>query len=190
MLREVEASVRKGIEELGAKEWEWVLTACSCLLRAQKGRCSNVTAAWFERGSTGSSRMALVMVGRVADEAERRRCGRIAFARYEGGDAGVLRGAAGCELGRKVKNDVDWEFVCRLSRLGKNVGVEVLWTVSASEMEKVPRKIAERVLEESGEHCEQLVAVCEQSLAMEVAGGADKVADVAERDEWFAPHPG
>ena len=39
------------------------------------------------------------------------------------------------------------------------------------------------MLAECGEHCEQLVAVCEQSRAMEVAGEADKVATVAERDE-------
>ena len=189
-LREVEELVGGRIEELGTKEWESVWTSCNCLVRAAKGRSSKVTAAWFEGGGTASARLALVVVGRVEDDAERRKCARTVFARYEGGDTLVLRGVAGWEFVLGRTDDVDWEFVCRLSRLGKKAGIEILWAMHASEIGEVPSRIAERVLQEGEEHCEQLVAVCERSRAMEVAGEAEKVATVAERDEWFAPHPG
>ena len=188
MLWELEELVSWRIEELGSREWEFVSTLCSCLVRAGKGKSSNVTSGWFERSVISSSRMGLVMLGRIDDDAERRRCARVAFGRYEGGDARVLRGAAGCELIRRTKDDVDWELVYRLSRLGRRAGVEILWSAHASEIGRVPRRIAERVLRESEKHCEQLVVVCEQGRAMEMAGGADKIATVAERDGWFAPH--
>ena len=107
------------------------------MVRAAKGRSVRVTAAWFEAGVTASPRMSLVMVGRVEDDAERRECVRMVFARYEGSDMQVLRGAAGCEFVRGLVGDVDWEFVCRLSRLGKKAGMEILWRVHASEIGRV-----------------------------------------------------
>ena len=51
---------------------------------------------------------------------------------------------------------------------------------------EVPRSVAASVLDDCGNCCAQLVAVCEQALAVEVAQRASRVGLVADSGRWFA----
>ena len=190
VLSELAEVVGDRMESLRANEWEALLRLCNCVEVGARSNRANLTKAWFERGMGLSARMAVVLLGRIEDALERRKCGRMVFAKYEGSDIHVLRGAANCELLQGQTEDMDWDFVCHLSRLGKRAGVELLWYLPASEIASVPRMVTESVLNRCEEHCEQLLAVCERGRSMEVASSAEKVATVAERDKWFAPHFG
>ena len=189
VLGQLRREVSTRLEELSAAEWELVLTSCNNISRAATSRVRQIGPEWFGKPPAPGPRMALVMIGRLEERAERRRWAATLFSNYQGGDGLVLQGVAAEELVWGQTEEPNWELVYHLSKRARKDEVEVLWSVSGSDILKVPKEIATRVLEECEEHCGQLVAICERSYGMGIAGEANKVSTVAERDRWFATHP-
>ena len=187
MLAELGRTVAEAVDSLSAEEWARLSTYFGCIGMAAGIRRPTLESAWFEGRRELSPRMALLLLERVTDGAERRRLARRAFGRYVGGDARILRGAAEFEIGDDGMKGIDWDFVVHLSTVAKKSGLEFLFTMNWSDVLRVPAVVAGSVLKDCEKHCGQLIAMCENSYSMEVAVEAERVSAVADREDWFAP---
>ena len=80
---------------------------------------------------------------------------------------------------------IDCDFIQHLSKSARRAGIRVLFPEPKSLPSKMPEATAKKVLSDCGNHCEQLVAICEQAYATTVAKVAPKVAQLADSDGWF-----
>ena len=83
-------------------------------------------------------------------------------------------------------DDIDWEFVKRLSALARANGIGYLFSHRyARQQINVPLNVAEYVLENCHLHNSQFVSLCERAFRSHVAQGAKRVSSVAEEEMWF-----
>ena len=187
VLAELGRTVSEAVDGLSAEEWARLSKYFRCIGVAARRRRPTLEDAWFEGGRDLSPRLALLLLERVADGAERRRLARRAFGRYVGVDASILRGAADFEIGDDGIEGIDWDSVVHLSTVAKRSGLEFLFSMNWSDVLRVPADVAGSVLKDCEKHCGQLIAMCENTYSMRVAGEAERVSAVADREDWFAP---
>ena len=178
------------MKRLDSTDWQRLWSLLRRGRRAATSLLSGLDQAWFDRAGELDPRMALAIVERVEDERERRRLTRRLFGVYEGTDQFILWYVANCENVDGGWSDVDWKFVSHLSMRAKRAGIEGLLGLRAdgSHTVEIPKDVAVDVLHNCGRHCTQFVALCEHAYSMALAKTARKVAELAEEDEWFAPH--
>ena len=177
--------------ELSRTDWTRVCSMIDALAWALMGRGAPAGPAKFPVGRLDieSPRLAYLLLGRCDDAEEMRNLGRACFGDYGGEDVEVIHGAARTELvggdGARNLREIDWEYIKGLSRQARRIGTTLAMPLYGTGPLEVPRSVAASVLDDYGNYCAQLVAVCEQALAMEVAQGARRVGDVADIGRWF-----
>lgn len=173
-------------------KWMRLCSMMDALAWALMGNGSPAGSAKFpvEKLGIDSPRLAYLLLGRCESNEEVRRWGRACFADYGGEDVEIVHGAARTEFaadrGAGIAQEIDWQYLKRLSSHARGIGTTLAMPLYGSGPLAVPRSVAASVLDDCGEYCAQLVAVCEQALAMEVAQGAGRVGHVADVGRWFA----
>ena len=189
VLVELKPIIEPMIDGLDARGWSRLWSSLTCIARAATSRRPALTEAWFDEAGLLSPRFALTAVGRVDGESVQRRLSRRVFSDYVGTDQRVIQQALGYEFVRSEPDEVDWDFVSKLSKLAKRSGVDTLFAMHRMHSWNVPEDTAETVLSDCENHCAQFITICERVYSMGVARRASKVATMSERDHWFAPHP-
>ena len=172
------------VEGMSGEEWS-ELRECFMSIASAAGKARpGVTAEWCAGNSYRSARVAVLLSNRVYEFGARRRVSRQLLKGYTGEDKWIIGRASEREMGIGKEEDIDWEFVEELSKLGRRNGVGSL-AGGRLRRRTVPNVVARRVLENCEEHCEELVAVCESTYSVAVAKGGLKVAEIAEQGQWF-----
>lgn len=191
------ASLKEDIDSiingLSSQDWSRLRQMAGIVSQATQARRAVISEDWFDTAGSISPRMALILIGRVEDSKSACRLSRKYFRDYAGDDDQILRRAAMIELigssDVPVDGDVvpvDWNYVRHLSKHARRAGVHTLFPVSMPLSSEVPETVAQDVLADCGDHCIQLVAICEQAYAATVAQAAPKVVHIAETNQWFA----
>lgn len=172
------------VEGMNGKEWTELRECFMSIASAAGNARPGVTAEWCAGNCCGLARVAVLLSNRVYEFGARRRVSRQLLKGCVGEDGWIIRRAGQREMAIGQEEDIDWEFVEELSKLGRGSGVGSLaggrigrWTV--------PSVVAKRVLEECEKHCEEMVAVCESTHSVAVAKRGSKVAEIAEQEQWF-----
>ena len=182
--------VNERVSRLTPTEWERLWSLLSRGRRAAGEQCPTIDTGWLDGMGEVDPRMVLAIIDGVGHQHERRRLSRRMFAGYEGMEHSILWCAANYENVDGKWSDVDWEFMSQISVCARRAGMVSFLGVRAdgSHSVDVPEGLAARVLQKCDRHCAQFVLLCEQAYSMAVARRAPKVATIAERDNWFAPH--
>ena len=189
LLLEVQPTIGNMVDKLDVKEWSRLWSFLTYIGAAANSRRPKLRESWFDEVGVLSPRVALAMIDHVEDNSTRQSLSRRVFADYEGTDQLILRHVMDHELANSTELEVDWNFICHLSRLAKKSGLLGLFPMRVLQRWTVPDSVAANVLVDCENHCAQLVAICERAYGMDIAESAAKVATVAENDDWFAPHP-
>ena len=186
VLANVYRTVADAVDGLSEEQWGRLSTVVRYIGVAAGTQRPALEGDWFEQRRGLSARMALLLLERVREGVERQGLARKAFRKYVGRDPRILRGAAEFEVAQDDVDGIDWDLVLHLSTVAGANGLEFLFSMNWSEVLKVPEDVAEGVLRDCKMHCGQLIAMCESAYSMTVAGKAERVSAVADREEWFA----
>ena len=189
VLTELESVINLIVDQLDAKDWSRLWLLLDCIATAANSRRPGFPESWFDDVGMLSSRVALALILRVEYSAAQTRLSRRMFRDYCGTDRHILQHAAAYEFTDADPREVDWNFVSHLSKLAGKSGLSLLMPMHRLDRGIVPENIALNILSDCESHCDQMVAICERSYGTRVAENAAKVSEVAERDDWFAPHP-
>ena len=187
MLQALRPVIERTINGLQESPWgrlEWLMRCISGARRAVVAELAESEVLETVR----SPRLFLALISRVRGDGARRRLVREAFGDYRGSDHLIIQTAADSELvpAQGDGGQVDWEYVGRLSKLGRRAGIPYLFSVHWPEHNwRIPEEFAAKVLESGDEHSAQFVAICERSYSMNVSERTDLISAVAEKDGWF-----
>ena len=179
------------LNDLKEEEWSWFWTLTSLTMSVAGMQMEKLSENWFSENDELNERLAVVMTGRLSDNSNRREVVRKCFHGYKGGDLRILQRAAEWELLPESNDDIDWEFVMRLSAQARENCVEYLFPNGHKRHQvEVPVDVAKQVLEQCGNHNWQFVLLCERSFGSFVTQNAKRVSTVAEEQNWFDSEPG
>lgn len=178
--------IAKAVDELAEQRWSWLRSALSSWNFLAHANQSPLSADWVFSREVESTRLALLLTGRLAEEVDVRRLARRWFSDCNGADPEVLQYAVNAEVFSGPNDEVDWERACELSILARLAGVTYLFRHGEwGRQINVPDAVAERVLDNCQVHSEQFVSMCERSRAASVAQSAPRVSSVAGDHGWF-----
>ena len=190
VLLSLKSTIGSIIDDLDDSDWSRLWICFNNISRAAKDHRPDLTDDLLSQVGSMSARMALVIICRAGGGNTQERLSREAFAKYDGSDLQILWYAANLELERSEPGDIDWDFVCHLSKRCRESGAIAMFSTRHFHLwHHVPENIAVAVLNECDSHDEHLLVVCERAYAMKIAREADKVYEVARTDDWFAAHP-
>ena len=181
------------IDGLNEGDWNRLYSFCTYIARACISDNYELTDKWFCDAGILSPRVALVLTGRVKDDDTRRLLSRHLFSSYTGTDSSILQYAADNELmnsmleqAQDAVDDVDWDYVCRLSKLARKGDNPFLFSRQQSQLRwNIPEDMAATVLSDCDHHCGQFVAICERSYGMSIAKKTVSVSEISSQDGWF-----
>ena len=185
LITALKADVDPIIERLSSRDWSCLWSMVNLVSWATRERPTAIPEDWFPSAEFLSPRMELILIGRVSDKAAARRLSRSRFIDYAGDDTQILCYAASIEMTGAENDPINWDYIQHLSRRARQVGLHALFPEPRKLPANIPAKMAEKVLSDCEHHCEQLVAICEQTYATIIAQNAPKVARLAESDSWF-----
>ena len=185
LIAALEADVDPIIEGLSSRDWSRLWYMASLISQAARERRTSIPEDWFADAGSLSPRRALILINRVEDQEAVRRLSRNYFSDYAGGDTQILRHVARVKMIGTEDDPIDWDHVQHLSKRARLVGIHTLFQPNRKLSSKIPKAVAEEVLSDCGNHCEQLVGICEQAYGTIVAQAAPKIAHLAESDGWF-----
>lgn len=177
------------LHRLSSSEWVrvWNLVRLVCQFDSNSEHAFESD--WFAANPSIGLRLALALVPRTRDQKALRTFLRPYVSEYEYEESPVLFHAAQIELLALEESDanmeVDWNYVKRLSRRARTMGMNNLGITPWTDSSKVPHVVAKEVLSRSEEHIAQFVALCERRYATHVAENAPRVYEIAESDGWF-----
>ena len=182
------------VEGLDESSWRRLYSFCTCIAQATRSDYHRLSDKWFCETDILSPRVALILIGRVKGRYIRRHLSRRAFAIYTGTDPFILQYAANNELmytppdaPQPENEDVDWDYVSRLSNLARKGDVTFLFSRQwAQRRGSIPEDIAATVLANCKSHCGQFIAICERSYGTSIAEKMRNVSTVSSLDGWFA----
>ena len=188
VIREILNEVGTALEELDGKSWSWFWNLFTLAVAAAGPQVVHLNADRFlEEDASPTERLAIALVIRMSEDANRRAFVRRCFISYGGSDWRILQTAAESELRPEPHEDVDWAFVQRLSEQARMNGIQYLFSHShVRQHVGVPIDIVQCVLENCDRHNSQFVSLCERTFGVHVAQEAPKVSAVAEKELWFA----
>ena len=183
LITALKPDVDRIIKRLSSDDWSRLWSMVSLTSRAARENRPTIPEAWFSSSGSLSPRMALILIDRVREQEAVRRLLSNSFIDCAGDETQILHYAARVMV---MEDDpIDWDFIQHLSKSARRAGIRVLFPEPRSLPSKMPEATAKKVLSDCGNHCEQLVAICEQAYATTVAKVAPKVAQLADSDGWF-----
>ena len=183
LITALKPDVDRIIKRLSSDDWSRLWSMVSLTSRAARENRPAIPEAWFSSTGSLSPRMALILIDRVREQEAVRRLLRNRFVDCAGDETQILHYVARVMV---MEDDpIDWDFIQHLSKSARRAGIRVLFPEPRSLPSKMPEATAKKVLSDCGNHCEQLVAICEQAYATTVAKVAPKVAQLADSDGWF-----
>ena len=185
LITALQADIDPIIERLSSREWSRLWSMARLISQVSRESHTAIPEDWFSFAGSLSPRMALILIGRVADQEAVRRLSHNYFIDYAGDDTQILRYAARAEMMVAEDGSINWDHIRNLSNRPRQVGVCAPFPLSRQLTSKIPKAVAKEVLSDCGNYCEQLVAICEQAYATIVAQDALKVTHLAESDGWF-----
>lgn len=189
VLLSLKSTIGSVIDDLDDSDWSRLWICFNNISRAARDHQPVLAHDLLSEVASMSARMALVIICRARGMDTQERLSREAFAEYDGSDTQILRYAANLELERSEPGEIDWDFVCHLSRKAKEAGAMGLFSMRHFYLwQFVPEDIAVGVLNECESHDDNLLVVCERAYAMKIAREADKVNEVARTENWFTAH--
>ena len=186
LITALKADIEPIIERLSSRDWSRLWSMVSLLSWRPCEGHSTIPEDWFVGNGSLSPRMAVILIDRVGDQEAMRRLSRNCFIDYVGDDPQILRYASRIEMMEAEDHPIDWDHIQHLSKRARQVGVHTLFPEPQQFPSDIPKAIAEEVLSDCENHCEQLVATCEQAYAAIIAQDAPKVVHLAADNSWFA----
>ena len=190
VIAEHQATIDAALEGLDYDDWVRFTVWINIATRGAAPIAEQFTDTWFDERPDRSMRLNFALVKRLTSSRTevdmRQSVGRRLFSAYDGQDPRILKSAASLELTSGAEENVDWDYVSRLSQAARRQDMLTFISLARGQNLNVPAEAAKAVLAECERHCSQWVAICERAYQTEIAQNASKVSSVAEANDWYS----